>query len=481
MSTRRAFAFSFADRYVGIVVHTVSAMVIARLLSPPEIGVYSLTMVLVTFIATFRDLGAGQYLVQKKELTTSDIRDTWAVQLGLGLFFALLIAAASMPVSAFYREPRMMEIMLVLAVNFAMTPFQALPYAWLMRAMRFDVLASMRVTGALVQSACGIGLAWIGTGPVSLAWANLAATIAGSVIAFAVVGRELPWKPRFAGVRRVVSFGGQITGMSLLNTVGTACPELFLGKLQGMTETGLFSRGQGLVAMFERLIMDAVNTVALSMFAKEIREGREITASFLRASALITALGWSFLAFIGILAFPVVRVLYGSQWDAAVEPTRWLAVAMALTVPGHVCVVPMLAIGAVRHMVRVAACAMTVAVILAGVGASYGLVPLTQSMVAAATVSSGLWLYAAKRHVGFSWSALLLTFAKSAFLAAASVAIPVAVAIGLGWHSREIALTLAIALPGTAIGLLAAAYLAKHPVWHEFKGAVSHAASILKR
>jgi len=117
MSTRKAFVFSFVDRYAGLAVHVVSAMVIARLLSPNEIGVYSLTMVLVGFIATFRDLGAGQYLVQKKNLTTDDVRATWAVQLGLGIIFASIIGVASIPVSHFYAEPRMTTIMLVLAVN----------------------------------------------------------------------------------------------------------------------------------------------------------------------------------------------------------------------------------------------------------------------------------------------------------------------------------------------------------------------------
>ena len=479
--SRKAFAFSFADRYVGLVVHTLSAMIIARLLSPPEIGVYSLTMVLVTFIATFRDLGAGMYLVQKKELTTSDVRDTWAEQLGLGLLFALLIASASMPVAAFYREPRMMDIMLVLALNFALTPFLGLPYAWLMRAMRFDVLASMRITAALVQAACGVGLAWQGIGPISLAWANLAATVAGATFAIAIVGRELPWKPRFAGVRHVVSFGGRITGITFLNTIRNASPELFLGKLQGMTDTGLFSRGQGLVAMFERLIMDAVNAVALPMFANEIREGREITASFLRAVALLTALGWSFLAFLGILAFPVIRVLYGTQWDDAVDPTRWLAAAMAITVPAHICLAPLVATGEIRAVFRVALLSMLVAVMCAGAGAYLGLLPLCQLMVPAAIVSSGLWLRAAQRHVIFPWPAILRTFAGSACLAIAAAAVPLTVAMFFGWRSTDIIVTLAIAVPGSAAGLLGVAYFMKHPVWEEVRRAITQAAALLRR
>ena len=476
MSTRRAFTYSFVDRYAGLVIHVASAMVIARLLTPDEIGVYSLTMVLVGFIATFRDLGAGQYLVQKRDLTTEHIRATWAVQLGFGVLFASIIAAASIPVARFYAEPRITTIMLVLAANFAITPFQALPYAWLTRELKFDVLAAIRVTGALAHAACAIALAWRGVGPVSLAWANLVATIAGIVLAAAIVGGSLPWIPRFQGVRQVVSFGGRITGVVLLNTIRNASPELFLGKLQGMTETGLFSRGHGLVTMFERLIMDAVNAVAFPLFARQMREDQEVTNLFLRAVALITALGWSFLACLGILAFPVIRVLYGTQWDEAVDPTRWLAAAMILAVPIYVCLAPMLATGAVTQVLRVAALSTCVGVACAGTGAYFGLLPLSQLMLPAAAISSGLWLYAAKDHVRFNWTSLSKTLGKSAVIAAAAAGIPLVVSIVLGWRSGNILATLVVAVPGAVAGFCVAAYVTRHAIWDE----ITHAVALLR-
>ena len=90
MSTRKSLFFSFLDRYASLAISVVASMVIARLLTPAEIGVFSVTMVLLMFVATFRDMGAGQYLVQEKELTTERIRAVWAVQLGLGLGLACL-------------------------------------------------------------------------------------------------------------------------------------------------------------------------------------------------------------------------------------------------------------------------------------------------------------------------------------------------------------------------------------------------------
>lgn len=473
MSTRKAFAFSFVDRYAGLVIHVASAMFIARLLTPNEIGVYSLTMVLVGFIATFRDLGAGQYLVQKKDLTTEHIRATWAVQLGLGILFASIIAGASIPVARFYEEPRMTTIMLVLAFNFAITPFQALPYAWLTRGMKFDILATIRVTGALAQAACAITLAWNGVGPISLAWANLAATIAGIALAAMIVGGSLPWIPRFVGVRQVVSFGGRITAVAFFNTIRNASPELFLGKLQGMTETGLFSRGHGLVTMFERLIMDAVNAVAFPLFAKQLREDQDVTSLFLRAAALITALGWSFLACLGILAFPVIRLLYGMQWDEAVDPTRWLAAAMILAVPVYVCLAPMLATGAVSQVLRVAALSTCVSVACSGIGAYFGLLTLSQLLVPAAAISSVLWLYAAKDHVKFSWTKIFQTLGKSAVIAMAAAGVPLIVSIVMGWRSSDILVTLLIAVPGAAAGFCVAACMTRHAIWDEITRAVA--------
>lgn len=467
MSTRRAFAFSFVDRYATLIINMASAMVIARLLKPAEIGVYSLTMVLLSFIATFRDLGAGQYLVQKQDLTNDHVRATWAVQLGLGLAFSVVIAAASIPVARFYAEPRMIGIMLVLAANFALTPFQALPYAALTRDMRFDALAKIRVTGAVAQAACAIGLVVMGLGPVALAWANLAATAAGGALAFVIIGRRLPWRPRLAGVRQVISFGGRLTGVSFMTSLRQAAPELFLGKLQGMHDTGLYSRGQGLVVMFERLVMDAVNAVAFPMYAKELREGRDVTGPFLRAVALISALGWSFLVCLAILAFPLVRVLYGTQWDAAVDPTRWLAVAMTLAVPVHCCLAPMLASGAVVPLLRVATLSTVTWAICAGIGASLGILALSQALLPAAAISSGLWLYTTRQQIRFSWRSLWITLGKSALVASASAVVPLAVSLTLGWRSEDLLLALAVALPGAAAGFATAACLTRHPVWDE--------------
>jgi len=108
-------------------------MVIARLLTPQDIGIFSVTMVLLAYVATVRDMGSGGYLVQERELTPDRVKAVWAVQLGLGILLSVVVLLVSAPVAIFYDEPRMRNIMLVVALNYAINPFGSLTYAWQIR------------------------------------------------------------------------------------------------------------------------------------------------------------------------------------------------------------------------------------------------------------------------------------------------------------------------------------------------------------
>jgi len=468
-TTRTALALSFLDRYSGLVIHTASSMVIARLLTPSEIGIYSVAMILLGFIATFRDLGTVQYLIQNKSLTTEKMRANWSVQLGLGLFFAALVLVMATPVARFYGEPEMVDIMLVLALNCAITPFSAYPYACLVREMRLGPIAAMRFVSALGHAGAAIGLAWYGFGPVSLAWGNAVATVAGIVTIWLVARPRLPWRPIMHGIGDVVSFGGKLAVTSLMEALSGGAPELLLGKLQGMVAAGLFSRGQGLVIMFQRLVMDAVNTVALPYFARQSREARDISSPFLVAMELITGLGWAFFSCIALLAYPAIRILYGVQWDDAVDPARWLAVACAFAIPGAICSQPLIGIGAVNDVLKATLLSMLATLIAVTIGALLDLLQLSQCLIVAGLLSSVFWLHAARKHIHFSTRAILRVWGKSLLVALGSSAASVAVIFHWGWRPSELLLPLLISGIGGALGALLMAWASGHQLWQELR------------
>ena len=464
MTTRRSLFFSFLDRYASLLIAVLSSMAIARLLTPTEIGVFSVTMVLLMFVATVRDMGAGQYLVQEKELTTERIRAVWAVQLGLGLLLAGLVLLVSYPVAVFYDEPRMRNIMLVVALNYAINPFGSLTYAWLMREMQFESVALIRFSSSASGALVATWLAWQGFGPISLAFGSLASTVVNALMSVYYRPKTFPWLPGVSEVRRVLVFGSQLTVSSIVGTVSSSAPELLVGKLQSLTAAGLYSRASGLVQMFHRLFVDAVGAVCLPWFARQSREHGSFVEPFLKATAYVTAFGWSFCLAVVCLAHPIIRVLYGNQWDLAVELARLLAIAMAFVVPASLCHTALLSSGAVTVIARVTITSALQSVFFASLGASQGLVVMGLAMIASAAVSASLWLRATSVHIELPLKDLLRTLRRSMLVALLAGMGPALALWVYGAHPDAALMPLVmggtLGLAGFILGIM----LVKHPL-----------------
>ena len=467
MSTRRSLFYSFLDRYASLLIAVVSSMVIARLLTPTEVGVFSVTMVLLMFVATVRDMGAGQYLVQEKELTTERIRAVWAVQLGLGLGLAALVVLASHPVAVFYNEPRMRDIMLVVALNYAINPFGSLTYAWLMREMQFESVALIRFSSSASGAVVAIWLAWKGHGPISLAYGSMASTLVNALMSVYFRPKSFPWLPGVSEIRRVLVFGSQLTVSSIVGTLSGSAPELLVGKLQSLTAAGLYSRASGLVHMFHRLFVDAVGAVCLPWFARQSREHGSFVEPFLKATAYVTAFGWSFCLAVVCLAHPIIQVLYGDQWYLAVELARLLAVATAFSVPASLCHTALLSSGAVTVIARVTITSALQSVFFASIGATQGLFMMGLAMIASAAVSATLWLRATSIHIELPLRDLLRTLRRSLVVALFAGGGPALALWTYGAHpdspSMPLLLGGALGLAGFFLGI----FLVKHPLQTE--------------
>lgn len=466
MTTRRALAFSYLDRYASLVLSIGSSMIIARLLTPADIGVFSVTMVLLSYAATVRDMGAGGYLVQERELTTDRIRAVWAVQLALGVGLGLMVALLSAPVAWFYEEPRMLPVMLVLAANYAINPFGSLTYAWQMREMQFDKLALIRFLSTLVGSLMSVLLAWHGWGPLSLALGALGSTLCNAALAVYFRPSHFPWMPGLKEVRRVLGFGGRTTGASMLQTVSTSGPEILLGKLQGMTATGLFSRATGLIGMFDRLVLQAISSVAIPWFAQQSRDDKDLPQAFLRATSYVTAVGWAFSACLALLAFPAIRVLYGDQWDASVGLTRILCTSLALTVPAAMCLVLLLAVGAAGQVLRATWLSTVWSLPLLLGGAWMGSKELAAALAIAALIRTVVWLHVTRKQIEFSWAELASRLSQSACVALAAAVGPFISVLLFGLDGNVWGLLL-MGVPTALVGFLLALLLLKHPLASE--------------
>src|SRR3954452_5968888 len=162
----RSSVYWFAlAKYSGLILQFVTVVVLSRLLGPAEFGVFSVAMSLVLVTQGVREFGLANYIFQAPEVTTELLRRTQAVAYALGWCLAVAFYLARPAAAAFYDEPRLAELMGLLALGLLLVPLGQVARAVLAREMRFDIISAAELVAAVTQTGVSIGLAVAGFGP----------------------------------------------------------------------------------------------------------------------------------------------------------------------------------------------------------------------------------------------------------------------------------------------------------------------------
>jgi len=350
------------------------------------------------------------------------------------------------------------------ALNYAFNPLGSITNAWLVREMRFQTLAIIGFVSTALGALVSLTLAWFGNGPISLAFGSLASILSKAVLSTWYRPKSFPWLPGTTGIREVLSFGGKLTGSSFVSSLATNSPEMLLGKLQDLTAVGYFSRSNGLLQMFNRLFVDAILSVCMPWFSRQIRSGEALSAPFLKATSYLTAIGWTFCISAACLAYPATELLYGSQWRESVNLTRILALAMAFTIPSVLCRSALLAASHVNEVVRVTVLTSVVSVCIVLIGCFFGLLGVGVALVISAMYSTFWWLRATFRFLQVelrTFGQALLVSLKVALLASV---VPVAVCFVWGLRPLHIIAPLSIGVIGCLMMFVVAVLYFNHPL-----------------
>lgn len=93
-------------------------MVLARLLGPKDFGLVGMVTAFTGVLDLFRDFGLSSAAVQRTTVTEDQISTLFWINISVGALLGLLAVAMAPVIAAFYHEPRLFGVTVVLAAGF---------------------------------------------------------------------------------------------------------------------------------------------------------------------------------------------------------------------------------------------------------------------------------------------------------------------------------------------------------------------------
>ena len=463
---RRAFLVASLGRYLMMAINLAATLVMARLLAPADYGVAVLSGSVLAVAEAIRALGGGAYLVQQKDLTPAQIHTNFTISL---IATAILIAAVLLlvrPLTVFFGRAELEPYLQVGALGFLGGPISYQISALMSRSLAFGRIAFITTVAGAINAGVGIGLALLGWGYMSLAWA-------GAISALAAMGLYLhfwrDWsifRPGLREWRSVVGFGVHDSASGILSQIGEAVPYLIIGRALDAGAVGLFQRAVLLALFPARVILAGVSAVALPAFSLQVREGQVPKASYLKALGLITAAQWPALVTLILLADPIVRVLLGAQWHGVVPLLQILAGALLFSFPLALHYPTLVAVGAIRIVPVTILAQAVVSIGVLALAAPHGLKAIALSTFVIAPFCGLLSLAVIHHFLKFDWLELAALTAQSAIVTIACAVGPVAMMAATSWEALSIPLAIAAGVLAGA-GWIVGLWLTRHPLLQE--------------
>jgi len=302
-----------------------SLMVLARLLDPKDFGLVGMVTAFTGVLTLFRDFGLSSATVQRVEVTEEQISTLFWINSLVGAILWLLLVAVSPLVAAFYREPRLLLVTIVLAVGFFFNAVGVQHSAMLQRQMRFTALAIIDFVSLLSGVIVAIAMALYGFRYWSLVALSTVSPLVTSISLWLVTG-WIPGPPRRrVGLHSMMRFGGTITLNGLVVYVAYNLEKVLLGRFWGAETVGIYGRAYQLINIPTDNLNSAVGEVAFSVLARVQNDVDRLRSYFLKGYSLVLALTVPATIACALFGDDLISVLLGPKWKAAVPIFRLLA------------------------------------------------------------------------------------------------------------------------------------------------------------
>ncbi len=305
-------------------------MVLARLLSPSDFGLFALALVMFSLFDYFRDLGVAAALVQNDEKWARLAPTGLTLSAIFGPIISLSTVLLAPAIAGVLGHPELTSLVQVLAIGLLISSAAVLPHALLRRRIDFRGRLIPEVTGALVKMAVSISLAVAGAGVWSLVWGQLGAVTVTTGLYWAVARPRvrLGFDRRVAG--SLLRFGVPVTALGLLGFLEFAVPTAVVGRRLGSEDLGLYSLAFRLPELLLLNLCIVIGEVLFSVLSR-VQGDRQVLASrYLSAVGVVIALTAPLGLGIAVVARDLMVVLYGSRYAEGADVLAVLAVYTVL-------------------------------------------------------------------------------------------------------------------------------------------------------
>lgn len=333
--TRRSFKaagwvliIQFTMQFVQILL----GICMARLLTPEDYGTIGMLSIFWAISEVFIAGGFGQALIQRKEITETDLCSVFCYNIFLSFLCFALMNLSARRIALFYGQDVLEPMIRIMAWTLPISALSAVQRVFLSRQLKQFFVTVSTLVSNLTAGLIAILLAQRGAGVWALVWQRVIASILFTVSVFLFV-RWIP-KPKFSfkALASLFSYGSKLLAIDLLDAFVMNFTNAVIGKRETKATLGFYTRSKLFARLWPFSVQGAIATVLFPAFSKIQDDFPRLRSAFRRSLALSTFATIFLSLLLCVLCRPIILLFLGEKWLPCI-PFWWLITFTVLFFP----------------------------------------------------------------------------------------------------------------------------------------------------
>ena len=309
------------------ILNFIIGIVLARVLSPSDYGVYSILLIFISIGQTAVVAGLNSALIQRTDIDDDDYSTVFTVSLMVAFGVYALLFISSPVIAEIYASPDVATPLRALSVVLFPQALYSVVNARIARRMEFPFAAKISIVSVIIAGIISIFMAMNSAG----IWALVAQQILTYSIFPVLYCIQSQWIPKLKfkidRLKVLIGFGSKVLVADLVNSVYANIQGMIIGIKYSADSLGFFNKGQ----MFPRTIMQTVNgsieNVMFPVYSDMQNDKKELGKTILENAKMISFLVFPMIMGLFAVSNEVIILLLTDKWIDCVEIVRIFCIA----------------------------------------------------------------------------------------------------------------------------------------------------------
>jgi len=297
----------------------ITALVLARLLSPEDFGLIGILGVFLVVSDSIVDFGFGSALIQDRGATNRDFQTVQNFNIIIGVLMYLILFLLSPYIADHFAEQSLRDVSRALFVVVVLNSYRAAHVAKLLKGLRYKGIAIAQITGSLGGASVAIVMAVTGFGVWSLVGKWVVGTLLNSVIVSLYSGVGLSCGISKDRLRKYWQFGSMVMVTKIMDAAARQIDSFLIGQSFGIHDVGYYTRARLINQMPSKNTTAVVSRLFFPLFSERYEDKKKLYELYQKSMRLIAFIILPIMTLIVLKSELVVAILLGEKWFRSSE------------------------------------------------------------------------------------------------------------------------------------------------------------------